>query len=300
MDFEQIRAFLNVAVLRSFSEAAEKMFISQPSVSMRIKALEEELGVVLFDRSKAREPSLTDAGRIFFDYAQSMLNMQDECREKLSGVRSEAAGLLYIGASTVPGIFLIPDLLVKFKRIAPKVSYNINVLDTSAVLEGILNYSYDLGFVGLIKQDDRLCYIKIAEDELLLCSRKGTLSKKNIEKGIPPDKLAGYQLILREKGSATRQLLEKRFAEEGLSLDNNHAVIYYNSMEGIKEAVRAGLGVAVLSNLSVQDLCMAGEIETCKIAGIDLKRSLYLVHHKSRVLGWAARNFIGFTVSEFG
>ena len=119
MDFDQINASINVATYRSFSEAAEKMFISQPSVSVRIKMLEEELGVMLFDRSKAREPVLTDAGRIFLDYAQSMLNMQDECLEKLSGARQASAGLVYVGASTVPGNYLLPSLMARFKKNSP-------------------------------------------------------------------------------------------------------------------------------------------------------------------------------------
>lgn len=299
MDFEQIRAFLNVAALKSFSEAGEKMFISQPSVSVRIKSLEEELDVILFDRSKAREPSLTEAGRIFLDYAQSLINLQEECREKLSGQREVSTGLVYIGASTVPGTYILPALMARFKKIAPAIDFNVNILDTSAVLEGILNYSYDLGLVGLVRQDERLNYLPLVEDELVLCTQKSLLQKTDYPEGIPVKILFTHHMIMREKGSATRQLLEKKMSESGFNLAEFKGITYINSLEGIKQAVREGLGVAVLSKLSVNDMVRAGSVDTYEIEGLNLGRMLYLVHHRSRILGGAAEKLKEVTVNEF-
>jgi LysR family transcriptional regulator, transcriptional activator of the cysJI operon len=297
MDFDQIRAFVNVAALRSFSEAAEKMFISQPSVSVRVKALEEELGVILFDRSKAREPSLTEAGRIFLDYAQSMLKSNDECREKLSGKREISRGLIYAGASTVPGIYLMPLLLAGFRKKCPDIEFNINILDTAAVLEGILNYSFDLGLVGLQKQDDRLNYFALVEDELIFCTAGGLLKPDNYQDGVPLELLFEHHLILRERGSATRQLLEKKLVEEGFTMDQFKGITYINSLEGIKQAVKAGLGAAVVSRLSVSDMVGLGELDQFAIKNVDLKRSLYLVYHNRRVLTGAAEAFIDFAAA---
>ncbi len=299
MDFEQLRAFLNVASLKSFSEAGEKMFISQPSVSVRIKALEEELGVVLFDRSKSREPTLTEAGRIFADYAQSIINLQDECREKLSGQREEATGQVYIGASTVPGTYLLPTLLAGFKRQSAAVAYNVIILDTSAVLEGILNYSFDLGFVGMMKHDEKFKYIPLVEDELVLCTRRGLLKGTDYEGGVPAETCFSYNLLMREKGSATRQHLERKLAESGFDTGDLPGVTYINSLEGIKQAVKEGLGVAILSKLSVKDMVEAGSVDAFTINDLDLRRFLYLVHHHSRVLGAAAQKLRDFTVEEF-
>jgi len=299
MDFEQIRAFINVASLKSFSEAGEKMFISQPSVSVRIKSLEEELGVVLFDRSKAREPSLTEAGRIFLDYAQSIINLQEECREKLSGQREETTGLVYIGASTVPGTYLLPEMLSNFKKLVPSIDFNISILDTSAVIEGVLNYSYDLGMVGLIKQNERLKYIPLAEDDLVLCTRKGLLSGADYTEGVPVKELFSHHLIMREKGSATRQILEKKMSGSGFDLADSKGITYINSLEGIKQAVKEGLGVAVLSRLSVNDLVQTGSVDIYGIKELDLRRSLYLICHYSRVLGGAAERIKDFIVKNF-
>ncbi len=299
MDFEQIRAFLHVASLKSFSEAGEKMFISQPSVSVRIKALEEELGVILFDRSKSRELILTEAGIVFHDYAQSIINLQDECREKMSGRREEATGLVYIGASTVPGTYLLPSRLAKFKTKYPSIGFNIVVLDTSAVVEGILNYSFDLGFVGRLKQDEKLVYTPLLEDELVLCVRKGLLNRTDYKNGVPVEVCFSHTLLMREKGSATRQLLEKKLSESGFDIENLPGVTYINSLEGIKQAVGEGLGIAILSKLSIEDMANAGKIDIFPIAGLDLRRFLYLVYHQSRILGGAARKLRDFFVEEF-
>jgi LysR family transcriptional regulator, transcriptional activator of the cysJI operon len=299
MDFEQIRAFVNVAHLKSFSEAAEKMYISQPSVSIRVKALEDELGVVLLDRSKAREPSLTEAGIIFLDYAQALLNLRDECRERLSGVREKAEGLIYIGASTVPGTYLLPGLLSAFKAESSAIDFSIDILDTSAVLEGILDYSYQVGFVGLVQKDERLIYMPLVKDELVFCTKKGTLSPEQLTEGIPVCDLTAYHLVMREKGSATRQLLEKQISENGLTLKSFAGVTYINSLEGVKQAVCEGLGAAVLSALSVRDIVKAEAVDICPVNGISLERSLYLVHHRSRVLGAAAGRFRDFVTGKF-
>jgi len=299
MDIEQIRAFVNVASLKSFSEAAEKMFISQPSVSVRIKALEEELGVLLLDRSKAREPVLTEAGRIFLDYAYSIINLQEDCREKLSGQREQATGMVYLGASTVPGTYLLPSLLSDFNKTSTAIEFNASILDTSAVLEGVLNYSYDLGFVGLVKEDDRLVYSDLADDELVLCAKPGLIPKPGYEKGVPVELLFRHHLLIREKGSATRQLLEKKLAESDFNIENLPGITYINNLEAIKQAVREGLGIAVISKLAVQDLVSAGAVDVFPIGDLDLKRKLYLVYHRTRVLGGAAVKLRDFTLKHF-
>jgi LysR family transcriptional regulator, transcriptional activator of the cysJI operon len=300
MDFDQIRAFIYVALLRSFSEAGEKMFISQPSVSVRVKALEEELGVTLFDRAKAREPSLTEAGRIFLDHAQAMINLNDECREKLSGQREVSSGLIYIGASTVPGTYVLPSLLASFRKGHPSIDFNVNIMDTTAVLENVLNYSCDLGFVGLLRNDERLRYIPLVEDELVFCMAKGAIDQVDDENGVLLEDIFKYHLIMREKGSATRQLLEKKLHDEGYELKQFLGLTYINSLEGIKQAVKEGLGGAVISKLAASDLVKAGELDQFPILGIDLKRSLYLVYHHTRILTGASGTFRDYTAEIYG
>ncbi|HSW36170.1 MAG TPA: selenium metabolism-associated LysR family transcriptional regulator [Candidatus Limnocylindrales bacterium] len=300
MDFDQIRIFLKVASLKSFSEAGEKLYISQPSVSTKIKTLEEELGVVLFDRSRSRELSLTEDGRIFLDYAQALVNLQEECREKLSRQYEKASGSVNIGASTVPGIYLLPSLLALFRQRCAPLEYNITILATNAVLEGVLNYSYDLGFVGLIKRDERLIYIPLLEDELVLCTPKKLFPDNAFPNGVPVEVCFSQYLLMRETGSATRQLFEKALANQALTVDRFKGVACFNSLEGIKQAVKHGLGVAVVSKLSVQDMVEAQTVDVYNIEALDLRRSLYLVYDHRRILSGAARRLKSYVIAELG
>jgi DNA-binding transcriptional LysR family regulator len=137
------------------------------------------------------------------------------------------------------------------------------------------------------------------EDELIICTRKGLLPKAEYEGGVPLKMLFSYHLIMREKGSATRQLLEKKLAESGFDMGKFQGITYINSLEGIKQAVKEGLGVAVFSRLSVKDLVKAGSVDTYQIQGLDLQRFLYLVYHHSRVLGSAAERMKDFIFNEF-
>lgn len=295
MDFEQIRIFMNVASLKSFSAAAEKMFVSQPGVSVRIKSLEEELGVTLFDRSRSRDLKLTDAGRIFMDYAQALLNLEQEAREKLAGMDREATGLVRLGTSTVPGTYLLPPLLARFKKQFSGVEFSVTIRDTAIVLEGILDYFYDLGFVGQAREDERLTYIPLIEDELVFCTPPGLMQRGDYGDGVPLEECFSYHLLIREEGSATRSLLDKALQSKGHGAGSFREVTCFNSLEGIKQAVRNGLGVAFISRNSVNDLVKLEAVEIYPVAGLDLKRLLYMVFHRSRILGDAARRLIEFT-----
>ncbi len=298
MDFEQLRAFINVASYKSFSVAAEKMFISQPSVSMRIKALEDELGVVLFERTKAKEPSLTESGKIFLNYAQSLINIESDCREKISGQRDVTSGPVYIGASTVPGTYLLPSLLATYRLKFPTIDLAVDILDTSAVLEGILNYSYDFGFVGLKKNDERIHFTPLIDDELVFCSPPGLFSKEEYGENIPIEVCFANQFITREKGSATRSFFENILMDKSYSFKNFSGLIVFNSMEGIKQSVSKGVGVAVLSKLSVQEMVSTGAMEIFKIDGLNLGRKLYMAYHRKRILGSASQELKDLTIRE--
>ncbi len=301
MDFDQLRAFINVVSLKSFSGAADKLYISQPSVSMRIKTLEQELGLALFDRSKAREPVLTEFGQLFLDYAQAVINLEDEFKNKLSTRNEEAIGMIRVGASTVPGTYLLPSILAGFKKSCPAVEFKINILDTGAVLEGIQNYDYELGFVGSRKENGKIDYLPLVEDELVLCTPRGLFNNDAYkESGIPLDNILSGNLLMREQGSATRQFWEKLLAEKELHLDDFFSITYFNSLEGIKQAVMAGLGISVLSKMSVADAADIGRIDLYRIRDMDMRRLLYLVCHRRRVHSLAVRLFRDYIVDQYG
>lgn len=295
MDFQQLKLFISVASLKSFSQAAERMFISQPSVSRYIKALEEELGVVLIDRSRSTI-TLTDEGKRFMDYAQRLVNIQQEAVANLSAKTEQIQGLLNIGASTVPGLYLLPQRLADFKQLHPRVEISLTILDSSAVMENILNYSFDLGFVGSVVEDKHFSFQPVGEDELLLVTPPGLLPEREngTGDGITVEDCLPYTLLVRERGSATRLLLEQALGERGLKLQDFKDLVYIDSLEGIKQAVRYGMGISFLSDRSVEDYFQAGWLSGYKIKNLHLTRKFYLVYHRQRVPSQVAREFTSF------
>jgi len=301
MDLQQLKIFLNAAALKSFSRAAEQMYISQPSVSARIKALEEELDAILFDRSHPRELALTAEGILFMDYAQKMLNLHEAALAELAPGTRRLAGTVRMAASTVPGIYLLPPLLARFRECCPGVTLNLAIMDSAAVVEKILDYNVELGLIGEEAAEDRVESAVFAEDELVLITPPGLLDKKVIKKDslgrglVNLASCLSYPLLLREEGSATRRLFEKTLSKINLRFSDFAGIIYMNSLEAIKQGVRCGIGISLVSRLSAEDYFRADLISVYKPAGLALTRRLYLIRHHRRVLsraGDALHNFL--------
>lgn len=293
MDFQQLKIFLNAAVLKSFSRTAERMYISQPGVSARIKALEEELDALLFDRSHPRELALTAEGILFMDYAQKMLNLHEEALAELAPGARPLDGMVRMAASTVPGIYLLPPLLARFRERCPGVTLNLAIMDSAAVLEEVLNYNVDFGLVGREIQEERVESFVFAEDELVLITPPGLLDQQVIEKksgraGVTIASCLPYPLLLREKGSATRRLFEEALSRIDRGSDSFAEIIYIDSLEAIKQGVCCGLGLSPVSQHSIEDYARTGLISVYHLAELKLTRRLYLIRRSRRILSRAA------------
>ena len=294
MDLEQLNIFIKVATLKNFTRAAESLYLSQPTISSRVKALEEEIGVLLFDRSRPRELSLTEEGKIFWDYAQQMLNLYNEFLQNINLDQNSVSGYLRIGASSVPGIFILPVLLNGFKKQYNRVKTSVLIKDSAEVIDGVLDYIFDIGFVGYRENDPRLIFLDIAEDELCLITPAGLLEEKGLSPGdtVPLETFFNLDLILREPGSATRRVLEQQLNEIGFTTNDFKSIMYMDDLEGIKQSVRQGLGSSVVSRYSVEDYLTAGFVDVYNIESLILKRRFYLVYHQNRVLNIASMSFI--------
>ena len=296
MDIEQLTIFIRVATLKNFTRAAASLFLSQPTISARIKSLEEELGVVLFDRSRNRELTLTEEGIIFWDYAQQIVNNYNQAIDRLRQEKDNITGLLQIGASSVPGTYILPRILQEYKKEYHQVKTSVYVKDSAEIINDVANYALDIGMVGYMEDDPRLNYISIAKDELCLITPPGWLKLQGYKRGdsIPVDVLLNLDFIMREPGSATRKVLEQKLNEEGYTLGNLKSVVYMDSLEGIKQSVREGLGVSVVSKLSVEDYLSLGLVDDYNLGYLSLKRDFFVVYHKQRVLNNAASSFLRF------
>ncbi|MCX7903526.1 MAG: selenium metabolism-associated LysR family transcriptional regulator [Caloramator sp.] len=283
MDFKQIEAFINVAKFKSFSKAAEAIFLSQPTISAHISNLEKELNTTLFDRS-SKEVNLTPAGKIFFDYALNLLNIRNNAIYSINEFQKTIAGKLNIASSTTPCRFLLPSLVKKFTENYPAVEFDVKEDSTKSVIELVLNGEVEIGIVGETICDERLEYKKIADDNLILISAPDVPSINTIEDMIKE------KFILRESGSATRNVFEEFLNSKGL-LEKIKVAIETSSLEAVLQFVKNGLGVSVVSELACEDYIKAGYIKKHDVKNLNLKRSIYLVLHQKRTLSPAARAF---------
>jgi DNA-binding transcriptional LysR family regulator len=283
MDFRQIEAFVYVVRFNSFSKAADAIFLTQPTVSSHISSLENELGIKLIDRSgKAVEP--TSAGKIFYDYANNLVNIRDQAVFTLNEFSKKVEGKVEIAASTVPAEYLLPKLMIGFRSIYNNISFSVDQYDSNQVIDGLLEKKYELGMTGTIIENSKLDYHKLSEDRLVLatpCNKKFNAMSSDV---LTFDSIKDESFIYRESGSGTRKEFEKILINHGVSPSSIRIAAQFNSIDAIKQAVSQGLGVSIMSYISVEDYVRFGQIRTFDIEGFDLKRAFYMVTHKKRPL----------------
>ncbi len=304
MDFHQLRVFVEVAKQKNFSRAAENIFLSQPTVSSHIKSLENEIGSPLFDRSR-RELMLTEGGKILFQFAQEILEIKEKAFAAIQVNYRITEGHLEIAASSVPGAYLLPGLLRSFSRKYPDVTFSVLLRDTRHVFENIRDYTYDLGFAGKPVSGEGVGQIKLVKDELILIAPTGTnlAGKTSAASDLPlvePQTCLGYPFILREPGSATRLVFEKALQKQLGSTPGLRVVAYLEGQEAIKEAVKTGLGLTVISRMAVEAELRSGSMEGYSLEGLTLERFFYLIYRKKRILPPLSRAFLNFTIEYFG
>lgn len=302
MDFHQLRVFLETAKEKSFSRAAENIFLSQPTVSTHIKALEKEVGAPLFDRS-SRELELTEAGEILYGYARELLNMKEKA---ISAIQKDAQvfkGHLEVAASSVPGAYLLPGLMLSFRHAYPEVTFSVLTRDTKQVIKSIKDYTYNIGFIGEAVKDEEIEQVRLMEDELILIAPPGTCLGKEGEDGLLPAvelyRCPELPFILREPGSATRLAFEKAIKKQAGREAKLQVIAYMESQEAIKEAVRKGLGATVISIHAVKGELQTGAVEGYRLKDLPMQRSFYLILRKKRALPPLAQMFKDFTLTYF-
>ncbi|HYF83510.1 MAG TPA: selenium metabolism-associated LysR family transcriptional regulator [Clostridia bacterium] len=283
MDFRQIEAFVYVVRYRSFSRAADAIYLTQPTVSSHISTLEKELGIKLIDRS-GKEVEPTTAGNIFYDYANNLINIRDNALFTLNEFSKKIEGKVEIAASTVPAEYLLPRLMIGFRNIYNNISFAADQFDSKQVINELLEKKYELGMVGTIIENSKLEYHKLVEDRLVLatpCNKKYSAITSNT---VPFDAIQNENFIYRESGSGTRQEFERIFMKHGINSTSIKIAAQFNSIDAIKQAVSHGLGVSIMSYISIEDYVRFDQIKAFDIEDFDLKRSFYIVTHKNRPL----------------
>ncbi len=283
MDFRQIEAFVYVVRFNSFSKAADAIFLTQPTVSSHISSLENELGIKLIDRS-GKEVEPTAAGKLFYDYANNLVNIRDQAVFSLNEFSKKVEGKVEIAASTVPAEYLLPKFMIGFRGIYGNISFSVEQLDSNQVIEGLLEKKYELGMAGTMIENSKLEYHKLADDRMVLAVPCNSKYSSMTSDTLTFDSIRDESFIYRESGSGTRKEFEKILISNGISPASIKIAAQFNSIDAIKQAVSQGLGVSIMSYMSIEDYIRFGQIKAFDIKGFDLKRAFYIVTHKKRPL----------------
>lgn len=281
--------FARAAERMSFTAAARELGVSQAAVSQRVQALEGELGVSLFRREGGRV-LLTEAGRKLYDFAQRIQALQAEARREVTGKKAPLTGELTIAASSVPGEYLLPDLLTRFRERHPHVRIRATVSDSDAVFGLVEQGKAHLGLVGGRGGDPSLEFHPFAHDEMVLVVPPGHPWAQRRQ--VPLAQFRKQPLVLRESGSGSRSCLERGLVKAGVPLSELTVAMELGSNESVKEAVLRGVGVAVLSRHAVAADVRRGSLHALKVGGLEIDRDLYWVRDRRRVLPVPAKLFL--------
>ncbi len=295
MDLRQLEIFVKVAEFGSFSRAAEALYLTQPTVSEHIRTLEEEVGVRLLDRL-GRGAAVTRGGQLLLSYATRMLALQREARQAMDGFQGRMSGELLAGASTIPGEYVLPAMIGRFKEKYPDISITLLIGDSQTAVDWVAEGRAELGVVGARLSHRGVEYKELMPDEVVVVVPGA--HPWHGRRQIMLDELRSEPLLIRERGSGTRAALEAALAEAGMDLGSFRIVGEMGSTQAIKQAVKAGVGVSLVSKRAVEEECKSGLLWCLRVKDLKVTRSFHLVTHKERSRSPLAEAFRGFLEAE--
>jgi len=288
VDIRRLEVFCKVLELKSFTRAAEAVLLSQPTVSENIRLLEDLVGEKLLDRL-GREVLPTPAGRILYEYARRIIQLRDEALQAMRQYRGELSGTLALGASTIPGAYLLPPQIESFRLCYPDVQLQLRIGDTAAVVEELLQGGLELGLVGARSREPRLESEALFADELQLTLYPDHRWAERSE--VQPEELAGEPFILREQGSGSRLVMSQALREHGFDPGRLQVVAEMGSSEAVRQGIKSRLGISILSSLAVAEDLQRGTLVSVPLGGLRLHRPFYLLRRRNRQLSPLALAF---------
>ena len=288
----RLKVFRTVAEHLNFREAAERLFLTQPAITLQIKALEDELGVRLFDRT-ANRVSLTSHGSLLLRYAKNILAIISKAEQELSAQDGRASGELSLGVSTTIAQYVLPRLLGAFLDEHPRVQFSLHSGNTSQIVQILLD---DKVSVGLIEGPARHRGIHVEpfmQDELVLIAPP-TFESDLLSR----DQLVGLNLLMREHGSGSRHVVETALEKAGVGVKSFRKLMHLDSTETIKSAVEAGLGVGFVSRWAISKELEFGVLKLVRVAGLRITRHFSIISRTGPKPKGPAGAFRGFALER--
>ena len=281
MDFRQIEAFIKVVELASFSRAADALHISQPSVSTYITSLEKELNSILINRS-TKVLSTTLAGERFLEKAKELTSLKHQSIEVLKNLSGDISGEIRILASSVPALYLLPQIFAEFCRLHPGIIFTVNQADTAEVVQGITARKADIGFAGSVLKGGKCDFVEFVNERLVFIAPNNGAYSEDITYTLE-ELLYSNNFISREFGSGTRIQYEKYFTENGIALDKIKTCVSMDNTYSIISAVANGLGISIVSELAACQMLGQRKLVPIRLKNEMPERKIYMVLNKDIV-----------------
>lgn len=295
MDIRQLEAFTATVECKSFSKAAEKLYLSQPTISSHVHSLEKELHTKLIRRT-TKEFDITPAGQRLYEYAISILELRKKAIEELSGQKKKA---LYLGASSVPSLYILPRLLGAYHQQAPDIRYHTYHSDSIDIIQRVSDGILDVGLVGTEVLESDCIFKPFATDELVIAAPNTPYYQEFLHSDAPLTQLLKEPFIIRENDSGTRMETEHFLQQMHISMEDLNIIASVNAPESLKNCIRHGLGISILSRKTVESSGRAGELLIFPLGEHGLIRNLYIVYSKGEYLPDTTREFIHFVEKFF-
>lgn len=291
MDLWRLHIFCKVVEQRSFSKAATAVYLSQPTVSSHIKDLEDHFSCKLVDRL-GREAVPTKAGELLYEHARKIMALKEDTEKALAEFQGKMKGRLSIGGSTIPAGYILPRLIGEFKKAFPEVMVTLAEGDSSGIIQKVAEGHIELGVVGTRAQEFRLIQKKLMDDEMFIFvsadhrwANGGPVTLKE---------LMAEPFVMREPGSGTRKSIEEHLDKSGYWVGNFNVAAEMGSTEAVRQAIKAGVGISILSECAVADALATGALKKVIIEGLSFRQCFYLTTHKNRSQSPLCRAFIRF------
>jgi DNA-binding transcriptional LysR family regulator len=287
MDLHQLYVFTKVVERKSFSKAAEDIFLSQSTVSSHIQALEKTLNMKLFDRV-GREIILTPYGSRLYQWALKLLLLKEEALLDLKEGMNELRGIIRIAASSVPGQFMLPKMMKHFRKEYPNAVFHIEQSSSKAVMDKVLNGAVDVGLLGEKFEHGKLCFLPLLKEKLVLI----TSNNVAINEPVTIKDLLKYPFIMRNSGSGTNAILEQFLKKNKISKEQMKIVAYTQSGQNLIQFVMEDVGIAVISEIAAKEYAKKQLLQMHEIEGFEEERYFYLVYNKIKTQSILSRLFI--------
>jgi DNA-binding transcriptional LysR family regulator len=298
LDNFRLVVFRKVAGQLSFRKAAEELYLTQPAVSLQIKALEEDLGVQLFDRT-GTQIKLTAAGRVLLGYAEQVSSLLVQAENDIAALSGDHAGHLALGASTTIAQYVLPRLLGEFRKQYPRVQSTLISGNTEQIVEAVEKQKIELGFIEGPARSRGVKTEPFLKDELVLIV--STAHEWAERASISCAEISAAPLLMRERGSGTRRVVEMALERQGVKRNSLHITMELDSTEAIKSAVEAGLGIGFISRWAIaKDLRLDNSFRIVEIEGLRIHRDFLIAYASGPEPPGLAMEFRRFLFSRAG